>query len=533
MDLALKSAIAEWTALLGADQVMDGPQAQLAYGADTGGAVRRISGALKVRGRASVRGIMRIAFQYGIAVYPISTGRNWGYGAAMPARDDCMILDLSGLTRIIHFDPLLGVVTLEPGVTQGMLSVWLKQHGHPFMVPVTGAGPSCSLLGNALERGYGVTPHTDHFGAVTDLEAVLADGSRYRTALRTAAGAGLASLFKYGIGPLSPGLFTQSGFGVVTRMSIALARKPEAVKVCLFSLKHDHLLEEAITRIHAILGKLPGTVGGINLMNRHRVLAMSAPYPSERLDAHGLMPAAVVEELGRQYQIAPWTGFGTLYGSKRMVAAAQKEIRQALSGVASRLLFLSPTSARNLAGAARWIPGAMGQRLASTVQTLAKSLELVAGEPNETALPLAYWRNPVAPPAGPRHPARDGCGLLWYAPLVPMRPKNARAYVDMVTRVTREHGMEPLVTFTSINDKLFDSTVPLLFDAGDPNAVGQARQCYDELLEAGRKIGVFPYRVGIDTMKHFSRSQGDAGVLHKRLRDAIDPRRVIAPGRYE
>ena len=36
-------------------------------------------------------------------------------------------------------------------------------------MPVTGAGPNCSLLANALERGYGITPPTDHFGAVTRL----------------------------------------------------------------------------------------------------------------------------------------------------------------------------------------------------------------------------------------------------------------------------------------------------------------------------------------------------------------------------
>jgi hypothetical protein len=49
----------------------------------------------------------------------------------------------------------------------------------PFLVPVTGAGPNCSLLGNALERGDGVVPHADHFGAVTALAAVLPDGEMY------------------------------------------------------------------------------------------------------------------------------------------------------------------------------------------------------------------------------------------------------------------------------------------------------------------------------------------------------------------
>lgn len=104
-----------------------------------------------------------------------------------------VILDLSGLTAILDFDAELGVVTLEPGVTQALLAEFLDRHAHPYLVPVTGAGPQCSLIGNALERGYGVTPHTDHFAAVTDLEAVLADGSVYQTRLHEVAGAELAS----------------------------------------------------------------------------------------------------------------------------------------------------------------------------------------------------------------------------------------------------------------------------------------------------------------------------------------------------
>lgn len=524
-------AIADWQVLLGREGVLDATAASAAYGQDTTGLRRTIPAALRLRDSGQLPEVMRIAQRYRTPVHPISTGRNWGYGSALAARDACVILDLSGLDRIVHFDAEMGVITLEPGVTQGMLANFLDRGGHPFMVPTTGAGPECSVLGNALERGYGVTPITDHFAAVTDLEAVLADGSLYRTAMRTAGGEELARLFKWGIGPYSAGLFTQSGFGIVTRMSITLARRPESVKVCLFSLKDDALLEPAVERIRTILARLPGTLGGLNLMNRHRVLAMSAPYPADRLGADGLISAAVVDELGRQYQIAPWTGFGTLYGTRRMVAAAQKEIRAALKGVASRLLFLSQDNANTLLRVARWIPGAPGKRLSSTAGTLARSLELVLGRPNETALPLAYWRS-AGPAGSPRNPARDGCGLIWYAPLVPMRGAGARAYVDFVTGITRKHGIEPLLTFTSLSDKLFDSTVPLLFDRSNPVAVEAAQACYRELIEQGRERGWFPYRVAVGAMPALAELTGEASSLHLRLRRELDPNDLLAPGRY-
>ena len=529
----LQAAIQAWQSILGTTQVIQGADVSASYGVDASGIERRIPAALRITDGNTLPAIIQTAKLHQISVYPISTGKNWGYGTALPARDDCVILDLSRMNKIIHFDSELGVVTLEPGVTQGMLADFLEQGDHPFLVPVTGAGPTCSLIGNALERGYGITPFVDHFGAVTDLEAVLADGSIYQTALREAAGEDLARLFKWGIGPYSTGLFTQSGFGIVTRMSIILARRPECMKVCLFSLKNDALLEPAVERIRNILAKLPGTVGAINLMNQHRVLAMSAPFPSDRLSPDGLIPAHVINELGRQYQIFAWTGFGTLYGTKRIVAAAQKEIRKELAGIASRLMFLSAGQASLLASAAGFIPGAMGKRLAGTLGTLAKSLELVGGRPNETALPLCYWRNPNPPQGKTMDPSRDGCGLIWYAPLVPMRPAGVRAYVDMVTKVALKHGIEPLLTLTSISDKLFDSTVPLIFERKNPTSVKKATDCYDDLLDAGMQMGCFPYRVGVDTMAKLYKLQSKAVKFHTRLRQSIDPENLLAPGRYQ
>jgi hypothetical protein len=316
-------------------------------------------------------------------------------------------------------------------------------------------------------------------------------------------------------------------------MTIVLARRPECVKVCFFSLKDDALLEPAIERVRAVISRLPGTIGGINLMNRHRVLAMSAPYPKDRLGADGLIPEPVIQELGRQYQIFPWTGFGTVYGTRRMVAAAQKEMKAALSGVASRLIFFSPGGALALSKIANWLPGSAGRRLASTSNTLAKALELVNGRPNETALPLAYWRNSKLPQGASLDPSRDGCGLIWYAPLVPMRRQAVRTYANMVKRVTESHGIEPLITFTSISDKLFDSTVPLIFDRDDKGALTMATACYEALLKEGRESGFFPYRVGVGTMTTLSALQHESLSFHARLRQGLDPDNLLAPGRYQ
>ena len=84
--------------------------------------------------------------------------------------------NLSELKDIKHYDDEVGSITVEPGVTQQSLYDFLENHGSKHMVPTTGAGPSASILGNACERGYGITPETDHFNAIYEMEIILPSG---------------------------------------------------------------------------------------------------------------------------------------------------------------------------------------------------------------------------------------------------------------------------------------------------------------------------------------------------------------------
>ncbi len=102
----------------------------------------------------------------------------------------------------------------------------------------------------------------------------------------------------------------------------------------------------------------------------------------------------------------------------------------------------------------------------------------------------------------------------------------------MVKKVALKHGIEPLITFTSVSDRVFDSTVPLIFER-DKVEAQIATACYNELLESGRPLGFFPYRVGINTMGALAGFRDHARKFHNRLRDALDPAGILAPGRYD
>ena len=529
---ALASAMQAWCRCIGEAAVLSGVRARERYGAAATGAERTISGALRPRSTDDVSVIVKIAGRHAIPLYPISTGNNWGYGAALPVRNGSIVLDLSGLDRIVEMDADLGLVTVEPGVTQQKLSDYLAAKGLQFLVPVTGAGPDCSLIGNALERGYGITPYADHFGAVTALEAVLPDGRLYRSALSELGGGAVDRAYKWGIGPYLDGLFAQSALGIVTQMTIALAPQPEAVRAFVFSVEDDSGLEAAVTGVQRVLREVGGVTGSINLMNSHRVLAMTVPYPAERVDRSGTLAPSVIAELAKANDIAAWTGFGALYGNPKVVRAAGAAIRHSLKRVTRVCAFsLLKPSPRSTAGS-------IGSRDSAAAhcrvrpQPWPRRCSWSSG--NRAAW---HYPSPIGEQRGsflvPRvNPARDGCGLIWYSPLVPMASASVRRYVTMVHKVCSRHGIEPLITLTSLSDRCFDSSVPLLFDRSDANATRRAHACYLALLEAGKNAGFLPYRIGIQAMDWLVRPGLPYWDLVATIKSAIDPQGIISPGRY-
>ncbi len=524
-------AVAAWRQALGADAVLLGADCQR-YGKNCIAAERDVPAVVTPRSEAQVQEVVEIARAGKLPLYPVSTGHNWGYGSAAPASDGSVIVDLSGMNRILEVDPLLGLVTLEPGVTQQQLRDYLDERDLPFLVPVTGAGPTCSLLGNALERGYGITPHSDHFAAVTALRAILPNGEIYQSAMAEAGGEAVDQAYKWGVGPYLDGLFTQSGLGIVTRMTIALAPIPERVELFVFELPKESDLEAGVEAARALRQALGEGLSAINILNRLRVLSMIEPYPRDEVTPGQAIPAEIVERLARRRRLPHWFGVGALYGTRETVPAMRRRVKRVLGPQAKRLVFFSKPKLALLRGLTSALPGAAGRVLQERLGTLDETLDILLGRPRETALKLAYWKSGRLPEQGqPLDPARDGCGLMWYAPLVPMTAGSARRYVDMVNEVCPRFGIDPLITLTTISERCFDSTVPILFHPDTEAA--QARDCYRALFEEGRKRGFYPYRMNLESMGFYADRQESVywGAVQK-IKAAFDPDGLLAPGRY-
>ena len=375
---------------LGSEKVLNQPAAQARYGPCTTGVRRIIPGAICPASQQEVIQAVTASRELNVPLYPISTGNNWGYGSANPVIDGCVIVDLSSM-KSITIDGATGLATLEPGVTQGALRAYLDDNDLKFLCPVTGAGPDCSLIGNALERGYGITPHTDHFLSVMSLEVVLPDGRLYKPPLAELGCQEADKAFKWGVGPFLDGIFSQGAFGIVTRMTIALAPVPERVEAFFFGLPFDSDLESGVEAIRALLREVSGVVGSVNLMNMRRVLSMMEPYPHDEIGKDGLINEKYVLEMARRNRIMPWMGTGAIYGNARVVRAVKSVVGDKLSRVGKRLIFFTPQSAHRLNRLSRLVPGRAGHSLKKIFNTLDKTLQLLAGTPSDIALPLAYW----------------------------------------------------------------------------------------------------------------------------------------------
>lgn len=526
---AMAEAITAWTGLLGPERVLSGDAVRQRFGPGTAPTTPAVPVVLLPTTEAEVQAIVLTARHHRTPLYPVSTGHNWGYGDASPPVDGAAVVDLSGLNRIVEVDAELGLVTLEPGVTQSQLWQYLADHGIALLVPLTGAGGSCSILGNALDRGFGQTPTQDHFLAVTTLRAVLPDGRLYESPLAALGAPTAAKVHKWGLGPYTDGLFSQGHFGIVTQMTIALEPKPAEATQVTFQVTHDHDLTAALTGLQQVVRQMPTALGRILLSSDVHYLARNKPYPSADVPAGGtLSPAQIRQMMGKKAHIR-WFGFTMLYGEPGLLAAVVPIMRRELKGRVTPVRAFSWSLVRLWQRLLTYLPaiGPVRAELAAC-----RAFEVTAFEPFDRNLRLAYWRANVPVPEGPLDPGRDGCGVLWYAPIVPFRPAAVAAFSAEAEAICRAHGIEPQMRLVLVSSRQIDLLLPVVFDKRDAASTATAQACYKALFDAGRQHGYLPYRMNSQHMDHVIDPEAPFWQLLADFKHSIDPDDLLSPGRY-
>ena len=501
-----------------------------AYGADTGASERLPRGAIIVKEADAIESILALANTYKVPLWPISGGRNFGYGTALPVDARSYILDLSKLKRI-NIDVGSSTALIEPGVTQADLHEAIKKSGANLLVPTTGVGPNGNILGNALDGGYGLTPITDHFNAVCELRGYWGNGTEFRHTYQDLNCPEMAKRWNAGTGYSWAGLLRQGNFGIVTKARVQLARAPEACRILIFEWKSDAEFVAAQPNLNLLTEDIPG-IGGIIMMNNCRVLSTQVDTPLAS-PLQGDERAAFLHRLAKERKISAWTGLGTLYGSEASVKGAVRDIRRRLKGV--KVWSFSPEEIRQLQKIEQHLPRWGFAALRRHFGALVNTLGTVEGFPIVAFLKIAYALDPTAKKLDvASHPAKDGAGILWYAPLVPFNAEEVERYRQVMSATLLQHGFDPLLAVTSRSPRVLSGTIPVLFDRKNPVDVARAKTCYRHLVKVGLENGWPPYRLGVDYMDLIAcAADSPSAQVQRLLKNALDENNVIASGRYE
>ena len=272
--------------------------------------------------------------------FSISCGKNWGYTDATPSCDNSVVIDLSKKNKILQIDEVNKFAIIEPGVTQKQLSDALANT--QLFMDCTGSSTHSSVVGNILERGFGHSPFGDRFGHSCSYEVVLGNGTILQT--------GSLAYNQLNVhkpdtchtqrtaGPMIEGLFSQSNFGIVSKLCIWLMPRPQKVLpfIALFKSYEDFLSAiEPISRLKS-LGVANST---IHIGNSMRILSSNVSWQG----ITGIVPEEEINVQLSKLGIGQWVMSGALYGTRAMVKVYKKElIKQLKASGDVKINFLEP-----------------------------------------------------------------------------------------------------------------------------------------------------------------------------------------------
>lgn len=500
---SIDRALTAWRRAIGAANVVTATSELGAASTATFATHQTVAAILRPADTEALRRCLRIATRHAVAVHPVSGGKNWGYGSRVPPVGTAVLVDLSRLDRIRAFDEQLGYVTVEPGVTFRMLYAFLRKRRSSLMLNTPATSPEASCLANALERGIGAGRHAERALYASSLEVVLPTGELLRT------GAGQFDdhelpVRRWSAGPSLDGLFMQSNLGVVTALTLWLHRVPQHYDAVSFTLRRSAQLGPFVDALQAL--QMDGVIqSSVKLVNVHRWLTGTIQYPWSAFGDALPLTKARVRSL---FDGAPfaWSGrFIVSYPSAANRTPTRRRIAAALRPFVDELELTRPRSkaTRDKDG---W------------------------GAPFASDIASTYWRKRTAAPADP-DPDRDRCGVIFVSPLVPLTGTHVRRATRIIEREALASGFEPTMAMTITNPRSVYLVAPVFFDRAVDGEDQRALACAERCLASLARAGYWPYRSGIGGPRLPS-ARTDAGrQVLARIKAALDPAGVLAPGR--
>ena len=195
---------------------------------------------VRPKSTTEVSQILRLAGEFEVPVTARGAGTGLA-GGAVPVKGG-IVLDMSGMNRIIEIDVDNLQVVVEPGVVLDRLNEALEPHGF-FFPPDPGSSAMCTIGGLISNNGSGMrcVKYGTCRNYVLDLEVVLADGRIIHTGskmLKSSAGYDLTRLM----------IGAEGTLGVITEIVLKIIPLPESRNLVIASFETAEVAGKAVIK---------------------------------------------------------------------------------------------------------------------------------------------------------------------------------------------------------------------------------------------------------------------------------------------
>lgn len=464
-----------------------------------------------------VQGIVRVANEFQIPVYSISTGKNLTYGGAAPTYSGSIVIDLKRMNRVLEVDDKRNFALVEPGCSYFDLYEYIQARGLKVWIDCPDPGWG-SPIGNALDKGVGYTasPFRDHWNAHCGVEAVLANGDIIRTGMGANPNASSWQEYRYGAGPDVDGLFAQSNLGIVTKMGFWLMPQPEAWMTGTVTVPRYSDLPELIRQHNYLEDSL--------LLNGRT--AFSSPYGGfggnstrselNNLMANGWPSTAQLDAMVDRVGMPAW-------GLKMQFFGPERSIRERWNYVRRRI-------AQAIPGAAFGDEELLTMPLTPAQETTHHQVDF--GIPNMSNYALMARRPGVVDPP-------DGHSDFFV--VVSRSAESVHRFARTNFETQQALGMDarttPFATPVTWFPRFFLMGASTVWtQRNDPDLNREARAQFEEMIRRFSAAGFPNYRTNPSSFDvladQFSFNNHALLRFQERLKDAADPNGILSPGRY-
>lgn len=470
------------------------------------------------RNVADVQAIVKLANPVSMPLWPISIGRNTGYGGAGPRVRGSIVINMGkNMNKVLEVNVEGAYCLVEPGVTFVDLHNYLVEHNLRDKlwvdVPDLGGG---SVLGNAMDRGVGYTPYGDHFMMHCGMEIVLPNGDLMRTGMgalpdpRKPENMGRrpedqpwsssAQLFNYGFGPYVDGIFTQSNLGICTKMGMWLFPNPGGYQSFMITVPKDDDLEKLVDTIRPL--RLAGVLQNVPTIRSITMdAAVMGPKSSYTDDISKVLGDAELDAIAAKLNLGRWNFYGALYGPQPIRDALWGVIKNAFSTAIpdAKFFFKEDTP-----------EGSVLRIRDDTMQ----------GIPTYDELKWLSWL-----PNGTH---------LFFSPIAPVRGSEAMAQYRITRQRCEEAGLDFILDFT-VGMREMHHIVCIVFDRLDEDQKRRAHWLIRTLIDDCAARGWGEYRTHLAAMDQimgtYNFNQGSFLRFNEVIKNAVDPNGILAPGK--